>query len=130
MVQQNLKEPYDWNTYPDNFFPKAEELEAKATKAEAAGDKDQAAEYYFRASAVYRIARFPAPRSERQWQAWEKCKEVMKKGLRLRGEHEGFSPVHEVEIPHKHKAGNDKDILPVFHQLPDSATKEKPAPCV
>jgi hypothetical protein len=49
---------------------------------------------------------------------------------RLKGEVEGFSPVHDVQIPHKHKAGLDKDTLPVFFQVPDSATKEKPVPAV
>lgn len=34
-----------------------------------------------RSSAVYRIARFPAPRSEKQRYCWKKCKEVCLKGL-------------------------------------------------
>jgi hypothetical protein len=41
-----LKEPYDWDTYPDYFTPKAEELENKAKEAEAAGKKEEAMEYY------------------------------------------------------------------------------------
>jgi len=41
-----LKEPYDWETYPDYFLPKAEDLENKAKEAEAAGEKEKAAEYY------------------------------------------------------------------------------------
>jgi hypothetical protein len=111
-------------------LPKAEELEGKAKEAEAAGDKDKAAEYYLRSSAVYRISRFPAPRSEKQWKAWEKGKEVVLKGFKLKGEVEGYSPIHQVDIPHKHKAGNDKDVLPVFVQIPDRATSEKPSPAV
>ena len=35
-----------------------------------------------RASAVYRIARFPAPRSENQRHAWEAGKDAARKGLR------------------------------------------------
>ncbi|KIV98612.1 hypothetical protein, variant [Verruconis gallopava] len=130
MKEQGLKEPYDWDSYPDNFFPKAEELEKKALEAETEGDLERAAEYYFRSSAVYRISRFPAPRSAKQRKGWDKSKEVVLKGLKLRGELGGFSPVHEVQIPHKHKAGNDKDILPVFVQIPDGATEGKPVPCV
>jgi hypothetical protein len=41
-----MKEPYDWETYPDFFTPKAEELEGKAKEAETAGKKDEACEYY------------------------------------------------------------------------------------
>lgn len=35
-----------------------------------------------RGSAVYRISRFPAPRSEKQRYAWKKGKEACLKGLR------------------------------------------------
>lgn len=48
----------------------------------------------------------------------------------MKGEVEGFTPVREVRIPHKHAANGDGDTLPIFHQIPDTATKEKPAPCV
>jgi hypothetical protein len=41
-----MKEPYDWNTYPDFFIPKAEELEGKAKQAEADGENEKACEYY------------------------------------------------------------------------------------
>ena len=130
MTQKGLKEPYDWNTYPDHFFPKAEELESKAVEAEKAGRLEEAEEYYFRSSVVYRIARFPAVRSQRQKQAWEKCKEVAKKGLELKGRNGGFTPVHEVLVPHKHRIEGEGEYIPIFHQVPDSATKENPAPLV
>jgi predicted dienelactone hydrolase len=48
----------------------------------------------------------------------------------LKGEIGGFSPAHEVLIPHAHGIEGEGKNVPVFHQLPDSATKEKPAPCV
>lgn len=57
-------------------------MEKTANEAETAGDKEKASEYYLRASAVYRIARFPAPRSEKQLKAWEKCKETVLTGLK------------------------------------------------
>lgn len=41
-----MREPYNWDAYAETFFPKAEELEGKAKKAEAEGDKDGAAEFY------------------------------------------------------------------------------------
>jgi alpha-beta hydrolase superfamily lysophospholipase len=49
---------------------------------------------------------------------------------RLKGEVGGFSPVHEVLIPHNHGIEGEGKDLPVFYQVPDSATKEKPAPTV
>ncbi|RDI81329.1 Arylacetonitrilase [Venturia inaequalis] len=130
MKEQNLKEPYNWDTYPDNFFPKAEELENLAIEAEKAGEKEKACEYYLRSSAVYRISRFPAPRSDRQREAWTKGKEVVLKGLKLKGEVGGFSPVHEVKVPHKHGLEHEGKEIPVFYQIPDSASNDKPAPCV
>ncbi|KAF2402292.1 alpha/beta-hydrolase [Trichodelitschia bisporula] len=127
MEKLDFKEPYDWNEYPKVYFPKARELEAKAEEAEKAGDKAQAAEYYLRSSAVYRMSRFPAIFSPNMKQGWEKCKEVVLKGLKSVG---GFSPVHEVLVPHTHGIDGEGDFVPVFHQLPDSATKENPAPVV
>ena len=41
-----MKEPYDWDEYASNFFPKAEELAQKAAEAEKAGEKDKASELY------------------------------------------------------------------------------------
>lgn len=100
--QKGLKEPYDWDEYAEMFFPKAQELEKTAAEAESAGEKDKASEYYLyvksnvyvcletchhtyhflhrRSSAVFRIARFPAPRSEKQRLAWKLGKAVFYKG--------------------------------------------------
>ena len=41
-----MKEPYDWDEYAQNFFPKAEELAKKASEAEEAGEKEKASELY------------------------------------------------------------------------------------
>lgn len=82
MTKRGIQEPYDWDKYAEVFFPKAEELQAKAEEAEKADEKEKAAEYYFRSSAVYRIARFPAPRSPKQKKAWSRCKFVVQKALK------------------------------------------------
>src|SRR5688572_8786858 len=82
MTKRGIQEPYDWDKYAEVFFPKAEELQANAEEAEKAGEKEKAAEYYFRSSAVYRIARFPAPRSPKQKEAWARCKVVVQKALK------------------------------------------------
>lgn len=78
--QTGLKEPYNWDEYAEMFFPKAQELSEIAAKAEEAGEKEKASEYYLRSSALYRIARFPAPRSEKQRLAWTLGKEAFYKG--------------------------------------------------
>ena len=92
-----MKEPYNWDEYAKMYFPKAKELANIAEEAEQAGEKEKASEYYLyelavrrlrqnrltvarRSSAVYRIARFPAPRSDQQRYAWKEGKKVFYKG--------------------------------------------------
>ncbi|KAI9661259.1 MAG: hypothetical protein M1821_009586 [Bathelium mastoideum] len=113
IIKKGLKEPYDWDEYAQEFFPKAEELVQKAEEAEKAGEKEKASEFYL----------FPAPRSEKQRHAWEEGKKAARKGLGLR-EH----PVHEVLIPHKHATAGEGAHIPVFHQLPSTASQQHPAP--
>ncbi|EDU44500.1 conidial pigment biosynthesis protein Ayg1 [Pyrenophora tritici-repentis Pt-1C-BFP] len=84
MKASQMREPYNWDTYARTFFPTAQSLYTTATTAEAAGELEKASEYYLRASAVYRIARFPAPRSPLQREAWALGKDACLKGLSLR----------------------------------------------
>jgi Esterase FrsA-like len=130
LKSKGLKEPYDWTTYPSYFTPKAQELEKLAREAEQAGDKDKASEYYIRSSTVYRFARFPAVRSPAQKEAWEKSKETVKKGLKLKAEVNGYPPVHEVLVPHKHALEHEGKEIPIFYQLPTGASKSAPVPCM
>ena len=126
MIAADMKEPYDWDVYARAFFPKAEELAAIAENAEKAGDKDRAREFYLRSSAVYRIARFPTPRSDVQREAWERGKRVFYKGAALME-----YPIHEVHVPHVHKASQDVgDTIFVNLCVPPGASKESPVPCV
>ncbi|KAK8183365.1 Alpha/Beta hydrolase protein [Phyllosticta capitalensis] len=125
MTKLGMKEPYDWDAYSAVFAPQAEKLAGIAEAADAAGEREKASEYYLRASAVYRISRFPAPRSDKQRAAWAKGKELCRKGLALR-EH----PVHEVQIPHTHAVEGEGKTIPVYHQLPGGASKSNPAPLV
>ena len=41
-----MREPYDWDSYAETFFPTAEELMRRATDAEKAGEKEKASELY------------------------------------------------------------------------------------
>ncbi|KAF2083758.1 alpha/beta-hydrolase [Saccharata proteae CBS 121410] len=125
MTQLDMREPYDWDAYAEVFRPQAEHLTSIAEEAEKAGEKEKASEYYKRASAVWRISRFPAPRSEKQRYAWQEGKKAILKGFSLQ-EH----PVHEVLVPHKHAIAGEGDHIPIFHQIPTSASKASPAPLV
>ena len=125
MKAKDMREPYDWDSYAKIYFPQAERLSNIAKDAESKGEIEKASEYYLRSSAVYRISRFPAPRSEQQRFAWKMGKENCIKGLGLRPH-----PVKEVEIPHKHRLNDEGAVIPVYHLLPSGATKENPVPCV
>lgn len=123
LVAKNFKEPYNWDEYARVFFPQAEHLASVAREAESNGEVEKASEYYLRSSAVYRISRFPAPRSDVQKEAWRLGKDVCIKGLGMRKH-----PVHEVQIPHTHRQSSEGDFIPVYHLVPESATPENPAP--
>ncbi|KAI1339548.1 yellowish-green 1-like protein [Xylariaceae sp. FL0016] len=125
IVAKGLKPPYDWDEYAQCFFPKAEELVGSAKAAESEGNREKASELYLRGSALYRIARFPAPRSEKQRQAWAKGKEAALEGLGL----QKHSMV-EVSILHTHAANGDGDILPGYFHLPSQASDAKKVPLV
>ena len=93
----HMRPPYDFDAYASSFFPTAEALTKEADAAEKTGDKDAARNLYLRAAAVYRIARFPVPRSQKQKAAWE-----LNKDAYLRGAAYLNPPVTLVKIPHTH----------------------------
>ena len=78
-----------------------------------------------RGSAVYRISRFPAPRSEKQRYAWEEGKKAAKKGLALRER-----PTKEITIPHKHGLQSEGKHIHFYYHLPPGTSKDKPVPLV
>lgn len=125
LVAKDLKEPYNWDEYAKVYFPQAEQLARIAQDAESKGQMDKASEYYLRSSAVYRISRFPAPRSAVQREAWRLGKEMCIKGLGLR-EH----AVHEVQIPHRHGLTDEGEYIPVYHLVPAEASSDHPVPTI
>ncbi|KAF2676522.1 alpha/beta-hydrolase [Lentithecium fluviatile CBS 122367] len=125
MTALNMKEPYNWDEYARIYFPQAEKLVGIAKEAESKGEKEKASEYWLRASAVYRISRFPAPRSEVQREAWSLGKEAANRGLGMRPH-----PVKEVLVPHKHRNEDEGETIPVYHLLPEDASKDSPVPLV
>ena len=80
---------------------------------------------YRRGSAVYRISRFPAPRSSKQRYAWEEGKKAATRGLALRQR-----PTREVVIPHQHGLDIDGKQIPFYYHLPPEASRENPVPLV
>lgn len=81
MIARDMKEPYNWDEYAKIYFSQAEKLVQIAEEAEGKGEKEKASEYYLRASAVYRISRFPAPRGFVQNEAWRLGKDAAIRGL-------------------------------------------------
>ncbi|KAF2835624.1 alpha/beta-hydrolase [Patellaria atrata CBS 101060] len=125
MERVDMREPYDWDAYAEMFRPQAQKLARIAEEAEAAGETEKASEYYGRSSAVWRISRFPAPRSPKQKHAWEMSKKYSLKGLSLRE-----YPIQEILVPHTHKEEGEGDVIPIYYQLPSEASKESPVPVV
>jgi hypothetical protein len=78
-----------------------------------------------RASAVYRIARFPAPRSAQQKLAWQEGKKAATKGLAMRER-----PTREVTIPNTFGKELDGAEIPFYYHLPPGTTSDKPVPLV
>lgn len=82
LIQADHRPPYNFDQIAETFFPVAEELDSRGDAAEKEGNLTLACELYLRAAAVYRIARFPFPISERQLHAWKCQKAVFFKGAR------------------------------------------------
>ena len=72
---------------------------------------------------MYRISRFPVPRSDKQRYAWQEGKKAAKKGLALRER-----PTREIVIPHKHGLDDEGKQIQFYYHLPPAASKDKPVP--
>ena len=120
----DMRPPYDFDAYASAFFPNAENLTKDAETAEASGNLEEARNLYLRAAAVYRISRFPVPRSPKQKQAWELNKEVYLRGAKL------FDPpITMVKIPHKHAlsgSAEEGSEVSIFVCKPSSASGPVP----
>ena len=45
-LQKDMRQPYDWDAYAEEFFPSAERLVNAANVAAEAGEKEKAAEFF------------------------------------------------------------------------------------
>lgn len=116
LIKRNFHEPYNWDDYASAFIPHGDKLVNIADEALAEGNKEKASEYYLRASAIYRIARFPAPRSPVQKQTWELGKKAAGKGLALRA-----YPVQEVSIFHSHRIDGEGKTIEAYYMHPSGS---------
>ncbi len=107
---------YRPDEYAKPFFPVAENLVQAAVKAEQQGEKEKALDFYLRAAAVYRIARFPINRSPVSQKAWECGKAAYLEGGRLLS-----PPSAPVYIPFTHAdvaAGDQNVPIQSYLRLP------------
>ncbi|KUI57050.1 hypothetical protein VP1G_04386 [Cytospora mali] len=82
------------------FFPKAQELAIKADDALQRGDRILASEFYLRACALLRIARYPSTQ-ENPCPVKQRARELQK-SLYLKAGRFWENPLDEVIIPHIH----------------------------
>lgn len=125
LSQSNLRPPYDFDAYAAPFFPVASGLEERAQAAEKSNDTPLASSLYLRAAALYRIARFPFPRSPKQKEAWTLNKAAYVKGAGLLS-----GKFEDVQIPHTHRIEGEGDTIPIYMRLPAHASVTNPVPCI
>lgn len=78
-----------------------------------------------RASALYRIARFPIPRSEKQREAWSLNNETFLAGAALLPH-----PITQVDIPHTHGLAHEGKAVQTYSLFPSHASATKLVPIV
>ncbi|CAI7649497.1 hypothetical protein N7533_008438 [Penicillium manginii] len=125
LIEMNMREPYDPDTYAAAFFPVAEQLEAAASAAEAKQESVLASSLYLRAVALYRISRFPVIRSAKTFEAWERGKAAYSKGGKYL-----TPPNEEFSIPHTHASASDGNTIQAYVRIPEHASKSSPVPVV
>jgi hypothetical protein len=114
---------YDPDAYAAPFLPVGEALVKRAEAAEGNGNTNEARDFFLRAGAVYRIARFPINRSKLSRQAWEAGKAAYLKGGQYLD-----PPNQEVMIPFVHAnrdAGDETRDIPAYLRIPSGESPEQ-----
>ena len=107
---------YRSDDYAKPFLPIAEQLAGRAEEELAKGDGGKARDFFLRAAAVSRIARFPINRSPLSQAAWELGKAAYEKGGLLLD-----PPSVAVSIPFTHadpSAGDHEAAIPAYLRMP------------
>lgn len=121
LIANNINDPYD-DAYTNAFLPTARDLVKKAQSLSQLGasskveHKEEAKTLYFRANAVFRIARFPYIGTELKKQVFEEQKAAYMAGTRL-----WDVPIEEVVIPHTNAANGDGASIPLYLRRPKGA---------
>jgi pimeloyl-ACP methyl ester carboxylesterase len=118
LIANNINDPYD-DAYTDAFLPTARRLVEKAQDLSKLGasskveHKEEAKKLYFRANAVFRLARFPYIGTELKKQVFEEQKKAYMQGTKL-----WDVPISEVTIPHTNASNGDGDSIPLYIRHP------------
>lgn len=118
LITNNINDPYS-DDYTNAFLPKARELVQKAQDLSRLGasskieDKEDAKNFFLRANAVFRLARFPYIGTDLKRAVFEEQKEAYMQGTKL-----WDVPITEVIIPHVNAANHDGDSLPLYIRHP------------
>ncbi|KAJ5573744.1 uncharacterized protein N7459_008171 [Penicillium hispanicum] len=130
LIAGNINDPFT-DAYTNTFAPIVDALENQAEAALSAGQRDHAADLYRRAAVVLRISRFPyvsphtRPANAAKRAAFDRQKDVYLKAASL------WRPaIHEVVIPHTHRAGRDGARIPLYVRLPEEASATQRVPVV
>ena len=125
LVQESGDDPavlYRPDDYARPFFPVAARLEAEGDAALLAGRTDEARNRFLRAAAVYRLARFPIPRSTDSDRAWQLGKAVYERAAPLL---DPPSVAIEIPFPHADVAAGDLDApIPAYLRVPTGEPPE------
>jgi pimeloyl-ACP methyl ester carboxylesterase len=115
LIANDINDQYE-DAYTNAFLPTARRLAKQASEAES-NDKELAKLLYLRASAVFRLARFPYIGTPLKEQVFEEQKAVYIQGARL-----WTVPITEATIPHSHASSNDSKEIPLYIRKPATST--------
>ena len=119
---------YRPDDYARPFLPAGERLVVQAEDAASNGGVDAARDFFLRAAAVYRIARFPINRSPLGNEAWERGKAAYERGGVLLD-----PPSLPVAVPFTHadpSAGDRRTAIQAYLRIPGNEKPEAGWPVV
>lgn len=118
LIANNINDPYS-NDYTNAFLPTARSLVKQAQELSKLGasskveHKEEAKKLFFRANALFRLARFPYIGTDLKKQVFEEQKEAYIQGTQL-----WDVPIVEETIPHVNASNGDGDSIPLYIRHP------------
>lgn len=115
LIRNNINDPYD-DAFTNAFLPTAQSLVQQA-QIITPTDRTTAKSLYFRANAVFRLARFPYIGTDLKKEVFEQQKQAYMQGSKL-----WDIPITETIIPHKYAdPANDGLEIPLYIRKPQTA---------